>query len=184
MINHNEVTKFPQTIKELEKFIDCYQDKLVHHAFFKIGDKEEAEDIVQEVIVKIYNERKKYKELENPISYVFRMVSNACIDKLRAKKNIEIKKGKYLKEISDGFSEDNTAKIIEKEEYERINKILSKIPTEQAEIIQQRVLDEMSFVEIAKILEIPITTVKSRFKYGIEKLKSIYQNFKDVQYEV
>lgn len=180
----NQVIKFPQTIKELEEFIDCYQNKLVHHAFFKLGDKEEAEDIVQEVIVKIYNERKKYKELENPISYVFRMVSNACIDKLRVKKNIEIKKEKYSKDISDGFSEDSSTRLIEKEEYKRISKILSKIPPEQAEVIQQRVIDEMSFVEIAKVLEIPITTVKSRFKYGIAKLKSFFQNLTEVQNEL
>lgn len=180
----NEIIKFPQTIKELEKFIDCYQDKLVHHAFFKLGDKEEAEDVVQEVIVKVFRERKKYKDLANPIGYVFRMVSNACIDKLRVKKNMELKKENYLKETPDRFSEDSSIKLLEKEEYERINAILSKIPPDQAEIIQQRVIDEMSFVEISKVLEIPITTVKSRFKYGIGKLKSLFQNLKEVPNEL
>jgi RNA polymerase sigma-70 factor, ECF subfamily len=184
MMKDSEINIFPQTIEELERFIDRYQNKLVHHAFFKLGSKEEAEDVVQEVIIKVFKERTKYKNLESPVSYVFRMVSNACIDKIRIRKNIEFKNENYLKDISNECTNDSTTMIIEKEEHKRISEILAKIPIEQAEVIHQRVIDEMSFVEIAKILEVSTTTVKSRFKYGINKLKSIYQNYKEVQNEL
>ncbi|HNW97253.1 MAG TPA: RNA polymerase sigma factor [Bacteroidales bacterium] len=183
-MNETFQNKFPQSIKELENFIDCYQNKLVHHAFFRLGNKEEAEDIVQEVIIKMFNDRNKYKDLANPSSYIFRMVSNSCIDRLRMKKNIEYKNEIFLKNILNNYVDDSSAKIIEKEEFKRVNAILSRIPDEQAEVIRQRVIDEMSFTEIADILQLPATTVKSRFKYGITKLKSIIQKSKEVQNEL
>lgn len=57
------------------------------------------------------------------------------------------------------------------QEYRRINTLLHSIPVEQAEVIRMRIHGDRSFVEIADILEIPVTTVKSRFLYGIEKIK-------------
>lgn len=180
----NGKNKFPQTIDELEKFIDCYQNKLVHHAFFKLGEKEEAEDLVQDVIIKLYRDRTKYSEIENPPSFFFKAVSNACTDKLRARKINQSHVENYSLIHLNGISKDSSMNLIEKEEYKRVSEILSQIPTEQAEVIHHRVIDEMSFVEIAKILEVSPTTVKSRFKYGINKLKSIYQKMKEVNYEL
>lgn len=183
-MNDTEKSKYPQTIKELEAFIDSYQNKLVHHAFYKLGSREEAEDVVQEVIIKMYKERTKYSDIESPHSFVFRMVSNACIDKLRIRKNTEIKNEQYLNDISCNYMEDSSTRMIEKEEYKRVNEMLSKVPEEQAEVIHQRVIDGMSFVEIARVLEVSTTTVKSRFKYGINKLKNMYQNLKEVKSEL
>jgi RNA polymerase sigma-70 factor, ECF subfamily len=183
-MNDSEKSKFPQTIEDLEKFIDCYQNKLVHHAFFKLGEKEEAEDLVQDVIIKMYRDRSKYSEIENPSSFFFKAVSNGCIDKLRARKTNQSHVDSFCQIQDGGFSTDSSMKLVEKEEYKRVSEILSQIPAEQAEVIHHRVIDEMSFVEIAKILEVPPTTVKSRFKYGINKLKSICQKMKEVHYEL
>lgn len=183
-MNVTQNNKFPQTIQELELFIDCYQNKLVHHAFFRLGEKAEAEDVVQEVIIKMYRDREKHKEVENPANFVFKAVSNACIDKLRIWKKNETNAENYFKIHVDKHSDDSATRLIEKEEFKRVNAILSQIPAEQAEVIHQRVIDEMSFVEIAKNLEVSPTTVKSRFKYGINKLRSICQNIKEVHYEL
>jgi len=68
------------------------------------------------------------------------------------------------------------------EEYKRINAMLRNLPIDQSEIVQMRCIDELSFIEIAEILKIPITTAKSRFKYGIEKLKTSYMKEREVNY--
>jgi RNA polymerase sigma-70 factor (ECF subfamily) len=69
------------------------------------------------------------------------------------------------------------------EEYRRIEKLLQTVPDDQAEIIRLRVLDNLSFIEIAGLLVIPVTTVKSRFKYGIDKLKLVLHP-KETLYEL
>ena len=57
------------------------------------------------------------------------------------------------------------------EEYTRIERVLGEIPYEQAETIRMHIIDRLKFTEIADITETPVTTVKSRFKYGIENIK-------------
>ncbi|MDD4385927.1 MAG: sigma factor-like helix-turn-helix DNA-binding protein, partial [Bacteroidales bacterium] len=56
----------------------------------------------------------------------------------------------------------------------RLEELLKVLPEEQSEVIRLRIFDSLGFVEIASILETPVTTIKSRFKYGIDKLKAEY----------
>ena len=57
------------------------------------------------------------------------------------------------------------------EEYNLINSLLEIIPEVQSEVIRLHIHGNRTFVDIADILRIPVTTAKSRFKYGIEKLR-------------
>lgn len=56
-------------------------------------------------------------------------------------------------------------------EYRRIARLLTEIPDEQAEVIRLRIYGDNSFAEVAEILSLPLPTVKSRFLYGLEKLR-------------
>lgn len=178
-----EFEKFPQNLKELNSFIDRHQNKLVHHAFYRIGDKQQAEDIVQDVFVKLYLERDRFKGMTNPVSYLFKMVSNACIDYLRKNRKIKTESLDNSLELNRKQNNENHPLILE-EELAKINRLLSSLPDEQSEVVRYKVIDELSFVEIAGINEIPVSTVKSRFKYGIEKLKNFYLKQKEVQNEL
>jgi RNA polymerase sigma-70 factor, ECF subfamily len=176
--------KFPQTIAELSGFIRTNQNRLVRHAFFRLGNKEEAEDVVQEVMIRIYQERESRTNVENPLSYVFRMVYNACIDRLR-KSPVT---GSAVSLESAGSTKINhmnrEQEIIAREEYERLNRILKEIPGEQAEVIRLRIFDELSFTEISELLKVPVTTIKSRFSYGITKLRNHFLPKEDMKYEM
>jgi RNA polymerase sigma-70 factor (ECF subfamily) len=175
--------KFPQTLTELSVFIRKNQNKLVRHAFFRLGNREEAEDVVQEVMIRIYEEKERKQHIDQPVSYAFRMVYNACMDHLRktARNNFEQLNGKDTLVIDDSNRE---KEIIAHEEFLRINRLLSTIPDEQAEVIRLRIIDEMSFVEIAELLNVPVTTIKSRFTYGIIKLRTNLKNQEEVKYEL
>lgn len=56
-------------------------------------------------------------------------------------------------------------------DYKRIVGLLTEIPDEQAEVIRLRIYGDNSFAEVAEILSLPLSTVKSRFLYGLEKLR-------------
>ncbi len=56
-------------------------------------------------------------------------------------------------------------------DYRRIVHLLTEIPDEQAEVIRLRIYGDNSFAEVAEILSLPLPTVKSRFLYGLEKLR-------------
>lgn len=176
--------RFPQTIVELERFIIAHQHKLVRHAFFKLGNLQDAEDVVQNTFIKIYTEQKSFDHVTGPLAYTFRMVSNLCIDKLRsdAKINDEPLNGSEEAESLTGIPHEE--EIIRKEEFRRINSLLGALPKEQAEVLRMRIIDELSFVDISAITGTPVNTVKSRFKYGIDKLRFTLNPVKEVKNEM
>lgn len=176
--------KFPQTPAEFDEFIKKNQDSLVRHAYFRLGNREEAEDVVQEVMIRIFREKEHKQHIGQPVSYTFRMVYNACIDRLRrsAKDIVGKSEGKEMHVVTDDSNREN--EIIAREEFLRINRLLDLIPGEQAEVLRLRILDEMSFVDIAEMMKLPVTTIKSRFSYGISKLKTKVINQEEVKYEL
>jgi RNA polymerase sigma-70 factor (ECF subfamily) len=68
-------------------------------------------------------------------------------------------------DIADLPTESNEA------DYQRIAQLLVEIPEEQAEVIRLRIYGNNSFADVAEILYIPLPTVKSRFLYGLEKIR-------------
>jgi len=169
-----------EIISQLELLIDDLQDKLVHHAFFRLGNKADAEDVVQDAFVKIYNELKLGKTILNPAAFSFRLVTNACIDRHRTAKRFTNVSYDSVPDIENQVSESRETELIRQEEFRRINALLYLIPDEQAEIVRFRFVDGLHFQQIADILNLPLTTVKSRFAYGMQKIKTQFFNQKEV----
>jgi len=171
-------------LKELENVITEYQDHLFRFAFFRTGSYADSQDIVQEVFIKLYKENRYLTSINNIKFYLFRSISNACIDYHRRKGKSKIDRLDTVSIPINLYVKEASHELIQMEEYYRIEKILSELPEEQAETLRLRILDDLNFTEIAQILGIPVTTVKSRFKYGIDKLKVKIENSKEVNYEL
>lgn len=185
LIQHRMPTTDPKPkhqviISQLELLIDDLQHKLVHHAYFRLGSKADAEDVVQDAFVKIYNEMKLGKAILNPAAFLFRMVTNACIDRIRNAGRFNLVAYELVSDIENQASESRETELIRQEEFRRINALLDLIPDEQAEIVRFRFVDGLHFQQIADILNLPLTTVKSRFAYGMQKIKTQFFNQKEV----
>ena len=160
--------KLNQTIdaEQLAEWIDLYQDQLFRYAFFRIGSKEDAEDVVQDAFLKIAATT---AHIANPRAYLFRTVGNGCVDVIRNKvKFSPIEERMITPSPSDEREE--------QEEFERINRLLSNLPEQQSEVIRLHIHANLKFTEIAEMLEQPVTTIKSRFTSGIEKLRQKFIN--------
>ena len=169
-----------EIISQLELLIDDLQDKLVHHAYFRLGNIADAEDVVQDSFVKLFNELKQGKAILNPAAYSFRLVTNSCIDRLRNGSRFTRVSIESTPDIDFQTSESKEVELIRQEEYRRINALLDSIPGEQSEIVRFRFVDGLHFRQIADILDLPVTTVKSRFSYGLQKIKTQFFNQKEV----
>ena len=131
---------------EFLTFIEKYKNRLVKHAFHRIGSLEEAEDIVQEVFVKIYSQ-KFFLKLENPEVYFYKMTMNACLDFMR-KQKIKLRVEQHFELENQTVLENEAVQNLRiEEEFNRINNILKILPEEQAEVVRFRILDELSFLK-------------------------------------
>lgn len=153
--------------KIINKTIEDNLDGLIRFAFFRLGDMSEAEDIVHDGIVRLLDNP---PSILKPISikaYMYKIVYNLCQDYFRTgHRKIPIES------IEEPIYEDG--ETLDTEEADRIFRILAHLPSKESQVIQMNVIDELSFTEISHILSTPATTIKSRFKSGMEKLRKTY----------
>ncbi|MCR5534300.1 MAG: RNA polymerase sigma factor [Bacteroidaceae bacterium] len=152
--------------KETEQMMEAERNGLLQYACYRLGNIEDAEDAVQDVFVKMQQRlTEKSEDIKNLTAYLYRTLANLCISRQReAKRTLTIP--------IDGLPDPIEPETEDfEQEFRRINQLLSEIPDEQAEVIRLRFFGDKSFPEIADILSIPLTTAKSRFAYGLEKIK-------------
>lgn len=154
-------------INELESIIEEYQNQLFSFAFFRVGSYDTAQDIVQDVFLKFFQNKKAVKSIKNVKTYLFKSISNACVDYQRKYGKIKIIDIEY---VSDKIADDEKKCI---DEFIRIEDLLNELPCEQAEVLKLKFVDGLSFTESAEILNVSVNTIKSRYRYGIDKLKQI-----------
>lgn len=162
---------WPQSVGEFDALVESLQHRLVHYAFCRLGSLEDAEDVVQDVLVQAYRDRDKHRHVDNAIPFLFRMVANRCTDCLRRRtrerRSLEERDPEVFGFSAGGAAESESAE----QKLRRINGLLGRLPARQAEVIRLRVHGELSFEAVAHAVGCSVPTVKSRFRYGIEKLR-------------
>ena len=154
-----------QSVK-VDQLIKAERTSLLGYAYYQLGNMEDAEDAVQDVCFRLHQRLEEIgPEVVNLKAYLYRSLANLCIRRKQ-------EKTKFIPYPPDRFPEfiETEAEDFE-QEYRRICSLLTEIPEEQAEVIRLRFYGNKSFKEIADILGVPLTTVKSRFLYGLDKMK-------------
>lgn len=155
----------------MERAVEENLDYLVRFAFFRTGNRADAEDIVHTAVSRLLERLPQSLKRSGLRMYLFRSVHNLCLDHLRRRRH-DI--GIEGLDVPDESTDD----IELAEEAARINGLLSKLPERESEIIRMNVIDELTFVEAAEILGIPVSTAKSRFKSGMIHLRDLYNRIK------
>lgn len=170
---------WPQTRCEFEALVDAYLDRLVRHAYGKLGNLQDAEDVVQEVLVRAFMDRFERKRINKVGPYLYRSVANACTDQLRKRgSRIFVRDENCIDEMPDqGGSPSNRVEAAD--ELRRIEGFLGQLPQAQADIVRLRVLEGLRLKEIAEVVGCSVNTVSSRLRYGFRKLRSLVAEGRD-----
>lgn len=155
------------TMKVLAEHFRQEQPHLMRYACYRLGDTDDAKDALQDVFLKISARLSDEKSVEvrDWRNYIFRALSNLCSSRLTALGKLRTIPLDARLDIADLPTESNDA------DYQRIAQLLAEIPEEQAEVIRLRIYGNNSFADVAEILSLPLPTVKSRFLYGLEKIR-------------
>ena len=155
------------TMKELAEHFRQEQPHFMRYACYRLGDTADAEDALQDVFLKISAKLSDEKSVEvrDWRNYIFRALSNLCSSRLAALGKLRTTPLDARLDIADLPTENNDS------DYQRIAQLLEEIPEEQAEVIRLRIYGNNSFADVAEILSLPLPTVKSRFLYGLEKIR-------------
>jgi RNA polymerase sigma-70 factor (ECF subfamily) len=152
---------WPQSVAEFDALIEASQHRLVQFAYCRLHSLADAEDVVQDVYIQAFRDRERHRNIENAVPFLFRMVANRSTDLLRKRNRQE--------KLQSGF----TAAAAEAggDNQQQIETMLEKLPARQAAVIRLRIYGELSFDAVARSTGYSVPTVKSRFRYGIQKLR-------------
>jgi RNA polymerase sigma-70 factor (ECF subfamily) len=136
-----------------------------------LADSDAAEDCIHDVFIHFVEEPTDMRAKRNLRGYLMRCVANRAKN-LMKRQNLESDCQKDEQEYTS--EKDCTERrIIVSEESMRIFEAMTKLPAEQREVVSLHIHGRMKFREIAKQLDVSINTVQSRYRYGIEKLRTL-----------
>ena len=163
---NNKTTNPNQT---LEAVITAELSAMYRYACYRLGERDAAQEVIQELYLKLHS--KPTSEIRNLRCYIYRSLSNACSQALRERRKVCFIDIDSLSNLTaDDLHPADFA-----QEQALISRLLAALPHEQSEVIRLHLHGECTFADIADILETPLATVKSRYRYGIEHLRQELQ---------
>ncbi len=133
-----------------------FKDKLFRLAKRILVSKDEADDAVQEVFLKLWKGKESIENYKNPEAFAITMTKNYCLDRLKSKQasNLKIVHSNYP------TSENIEKKIEANDGVELVFKIMDSLPEQQKIVLQLRDVEQFEFSEIAQILDSNETAIR------------------------
>jgi RNA polymerase sigma-70 factor (ECF subfamily) len=153
------------------RIYEKYENYLLTLAAGLLNRRPDAEDVVHDVFVSFAQSAGKLKLSGNLKGYLSVCVANRARDLIRARKHrsfVDLQ-GVSAKSL-DAPPEDTVAA---REELNRLNCSLAQLPDEQRETIVLHVKGDLTFRQIAEVQNVSISTTQGRYRYGMEKLRSL-----------
>ena len=149
------------------------KDKLYRLALRMLVNPAEAQDAVQEVFLKLWDQRHKLKEVQNLEAWSVRITKNLCLDKLRSKH----RKTENLERVPEKVDAQSTAdrQIEQSEMMIKIKGLMNRLPEKQKLVMHLRDIEELSYREIGEALDMPEQHVKTNLFRARKKMRAYLQ---------
>lgn len=165
----------------LETLFRLYYDKLLHLAKNYLVYEEDAEEIVQNVFLKLWEQRSKLNTVTNINSYLYTMTKNTCLDHLKhekVKKNYINSNFQDRASINHQFIKDEAASLLLENELEqKILEGLDLLPEKCKNVFMKSRMEGLKHAEIAKELGISSKTVDNHISKALKHMKFHLKDF-------
>ena len=155
----------------LRRIYEKYLNNLVTLAMALLNDAGAAEDVVHDVFVSFAKSAEDFKLRGSLKAYLATCVINRARDRIRTNKRRPVRLAESDSMTSDSNGPDES--VICSEEARRLNDAIAQLPQEQREVIILHLKGEKKFKEIAELQGVSANTIQGRYRYGLNKLRSI-----------
>ncbi len=153
-----------------------WEKTIFNLALRMLHDREEATEAAQEVFLLAYKNIRRFRQDARFSTWIYRIAVNHCVTRARQRPP-----GVHVSLDSDGAADgsahalktaqDQEAELLREECRSRVHRALSFLPPDQRAVIELKFFQELTFEDIASVLQIPLSTIKSRLYSGLEILK-------------
>jgi len=169
--------------KAFEEIVRRYQRQVANIIYLTLGNREEVDDLSQEVFVRVFRSLGRFEFDSSLYSWIYRIAVNLCIDEIRKKRIRKLIPLDFLteKKLETEKRSKETAtssdELLQKEKKEIIRGALDKLSPLHRTVILLREYQDLSYGEIAKTLRISPQAVKSRIFRAREELRELLKDY-------
>lgn len=162
--------------KAFRQLVNRYLPIVYNHLYHLTQNHELSEEMSQEAFVKAYSHLKSFDRSRRFKPWILRIASNATMSELRKNKKVlslnALEEEGYWGEEQHQQEDDPLLRLERKLSSESVLKILDRMDPRYRQVLLLRYQNELSYDEIAKALDVPLNTVRTRIKRGISQLKT------------
>lgn len=157
----------------VELVVRKYRERIYYHAYNVLKDHHEAFDVTQEVFIKAMREKRFFLPDFNMKAWLFRVTSNYCFNLVRDRK----RRGGILERMhkTEKTDADQLDLVFNSEQQEHIFEALEELTSDHRQILMLRYYDDLSYAEIAEVLQIKLGTVMSRLSRAKGRLLAVLE---------
>ena len=151
-----------------------WEDRIRGAAFRFLGSEEEARDVAQEAFLKAYRALAGFKGEARFSSWLYQIATNLCRDRLRRRKTRATVSLEALEEAGPVMVETRPRadeRLLERDLARAVRRAIEALPEEQREVVILKEYQDLTFLEIAQALDVPVSTVKTRLYRGLGQLR-------------
>jgi len=153
-----------------ESLFRFYYTALSRFAFTYLKDADDAEEVVQDVFIKLWESRSKIETIQSVKSYLYRSVSNRCLNNIKHEKIKQIHRSEVIN--TTGHTFDTGVNTLEKKDLEKSIQIaLETLPTQCRKVFELSRFQELSYKEIAEVLDISVKTVENHIGKALKIMR-------------
>ena len=166
--------------KAFEELLSRHKQRIYTSIYLFVKDQAQAEDIFQDVFIKIVDtlRKGKYNHEGKFLQWALRISYNMCVDNFRRSKRRPTVSPTDTFDIFDVLEnqEDNVEETMMKSQtHERIRKLVDALPPEQREVVILRHYADMSFKEISLLTRVSINTALGRMRYALINIRRMME---------
>ena len=151
-----------------------YQERIYWHIRKMVIDHEDADDLVQEVFIKVHNNIHKFREDARLYTWIYRIATNECLTFLnKKKKRFFLPIGDVAAELSKKL--DNSSMIDGDAIEIKLQKALLKLPDKQRLVFNMKYFEEMKYEDISKITDTSVGALKASYHHAVKKIEELMQ---------
>ena len=163
------------TKQEFKNLVLPSRDKFFRVAFTLLGNRQEAEDTLQDAFLKLWNMRDNLSQYNSIEALAVTVTKNLCIDRLRSYRSRKQNDGglEYTQLAADGrYNPADSLELSESMQY--IREIIQQLPDQQQLIIQMRDIEQYSYEEIADITGLKINNIRVALSRARKNVRTEY----------
>lgn len=158
-------------VRSFNELVRRYQEKVYWIARRVIGTHEDADDIVQDVFVRVYDALKEFRAESGFYTWLYRITVNISLNALRKKRLKDFVRYEEMEEELESSDEGSDARVLQKEYQSILEHAIERLPAKQKMVFMMRYYEEMPYEEMAQVLKKSVGGLKANYFHALKKIQ-------------